>query len=91
MTYFLEEHAKKKFSILNHIILEANMNKPNNKTIANTIKLLLFDIFHSPKIKFLVLITLLMHIPMAALNYSLLTLMAFEEGDSHFKENSLLP
>ena len=25
------------------------------------------------------------------LNYSLLTLMAFEEGDSHFKENSLLP
>ena len=67
MTYFLEEHAKKKFSILNHIILEANMNKPNNKTIANTIKLLLFDIFHSPKIKFLVLITLLMHIPMAAI------------------------
>lgn len=27
----------------------------------------------------------------AQLNYSLLTLMAFEEGDSHFKENSLLP
>ena len=26
-----------------------------------------------------------------ALNYSLLTLMAFEEGDSHFKENRLLP
>ena len=26
-----------------------------------------------------------------ALNYSLLTLMAFEEGNSHFKENSLLP
>ena len=25
------------------------------------------------------------------LNYSLLTLMAFEEGDSHFKENSLMP
>jgi hypothetical protein len=25
------------------------------------------------------------------LNYSLLTLMAFDEGDSHFKENSLLP
>ena len=25
------------------------------------------------------------------LNYSLLTLMAFEEGDSHFKENRLLP
>ena len=25
------------------------------------------------------------------LNYSLLTLMAFEEGNSHFKENSLLP